>query len=174
MFPLNYRESLPPGVLEELEGLTAGLKGFLSVDHNEDGSHRFGTWTTYPLLWTSVSDPQPSLGNGGMRGSFARIGRTIFYQIALRVGSTTTLGTSAWVFNAPLPVSRRVAAPGNGYAVDVSTGAFYPVLAIVALEDLGISLADANGVWDATTPITWDEEDYLIVSGFYELSDAVA
>jgi hypothetical protein len=43
MFNVKNREGLPPAVVEELDQMNAELKAFLLREHNEDGTHNFGT-----------------------------------------------------------------------------------------------------------------------------------
>jgi len=57
-------------------------------------------WTSYTPTW-KASLTEPSLGNGTLVGAYQKIGKTCFFGILLKVGSTTTGGTGGYSFALP-------------------------------------------------------------------------
>jgi len=65
------------------------------------------TWTTYTPTWTAATT-NPSLGNGSITGRYMKVGRTVTVSIMLTIGSTTTLGTGAYLIGVPVPAAAAV------------------------------------------------------------------
>jgi hypothetical protein len=60
-----------------------------------------GEWQSYNPSWTSLSNPQPILGNGLLQGYYTLVGKTCFYYLRWDIGSTTGLGNGAYKFSMP-------------------------------------------------------------------------
>ena len=58
-------------------------------------------WTAYNPTWTSDSSA-PVIGNGSLTGRYKQIGKTVFFNLKLTYGSTTTGGAGAWMFGLPV------------------------------------------------------------------------
>lgn len=61
----------------------------------------FSEWNTYTVSWTA-SSTNPVLNNGTIEGRYKQLGKTVFVQIRLRPGSSTTFGAGNWRFSLPL------------------------------------------------------------------------
>jgi hypothetical protein len=59
----------------------------------------FGAWTAYTPTWTASTNP--SIGNGTLTGRYLKIGRTVFCEIYLLPGSTTTFGSGNYLLSVP-------------------------------------------------------------------------
>ena len=59
-----------------------------------------GSWQSYTPTWTAVTT-NPVLGNGSLLGFWRRVGESIEVAIQLTLGSTSTMGSGAWIFSMP-------------------------------------------------------------------------
>jgi len=66
-----------------------------------DRVNRWGEWTPFTPTWSSVSNPQPSIGNGTVKGRCRRDGSLGFVRYHIKVGTTTTFGTNEWRLSLP-------------------------------------------------------------------------
>lgn len=139
-----------------------------------DGSNwvelgKLNSWTQYTPTWTTTSTP-PSLGNGTVTGRYHRMfGRTYFVQFFLQAGSTTTFGSGSFQFTLPSGIASVSNAPGSLYVSD-TTGtpwigvALCPASTVVTCFT-NIATGDArSAAVSATSPFTWADADYLLVS----------
>jgi len=75
-----------------------------------------GAWQTYNVEWTSIgSGSNPTIGNGTLRGRYKQIGKTVFLNIHLVLGTTSTLGSDRWLFSTP--VAPRTGSRHSGVAI---------------------------------------------------------
>lgn len=65
------------------------------------GQNLTAAWTSYTPVWSAITTP-PTLGNGTLTGSYLKVGKTVFFDIRLTIGSTTTLGSGAYKFGLPV------------------------------------------------------------------------
>lgn len=77
-------------------------------------------WTSYTPTWSS-SGTQPSIGNGSLIGRYVRQGKMCSVRIALKGGSTTTVGTGGYSF--ALPFSAAITAGEQVLAAELYDGA---------------------------------------------------
>jgi collagen type VII alpha len=130
-------------------------------------------WNTYSPAWTA-STTNPVIGNGLINGRYKQIGKTIFVNTRIQMGTTTTYGSGQW----------RISLPVNAYETNSA------ILPTTFLDNgtswyQGLSYTEYDGnasyvvpVWDkgftgssavnATTPHTWAATDSLTISGSYE------
>lgn len=145
--------------------------------------------------WSSgdLGDTQPVIGNGQLHLRYRRLTGAFQFNLALTIGSTTTLGTNAggfgWIFLIPGPVpgpgfTGEQAATAWAVAVAVTRGAIggssatYPTVPCFGIirasqsSSPGVRLTlflSANGVpMDATHPWAWTAGDILTVTGTTE------
>ncbi len=165
MYGLQYRESLPQAVRDELEALLAAFNAKLLREHRNDGRHLLGFWEPYPIHWSMTTSP-PAVGNGSLQGRYMRIGNTVFVSIRLRIGSTTTVGTGDFVFSLPVPAARTetvqwagsaTTTNGSGTTVATRTG-------IIVVDTVGNPFSDSN-------PGSWPAGYQLYLTVMYEAAD---
>lgn len=177
-------------LVEELDALVANINIGFAADHNPDGHHKWvyektrdlpmGYWKRYQPGWYSSGATDPVIGNGSLRGGYTQIGETVFYQIKMIAGSTTTFGTAGQQWRFTLPFSHQweesnnfEVCLGTGWAFDSSAGFFYTLDA-----NINITLASAPeglvpvynvgaSVVTPTVPFTWASGDYVFLRGFY-------
>lgn len=61
-----------------------------------------GAWTPYTPVWTSTGATSPVVGNGVLKGRYAKHGRTVVCHIEFDTGTTTTPGTGDYRFSLPV------------------------------------------------------------------------
>jgi hypothetical protein len=76
----------------------------LNAEIRDQFNSFFGAWSTYTPAWTA-SSTNPVLGNGTLTGRYMKIGRTVFCNINLITGSTTTYGSGQYSFSLPSTVA---------------------------------------------------------------------
>lgn len=76
----------------------------LNAEIRDQFNSMFVAWTAYTPTWTS-SSTNPVLGNGTLIGRYMKIGRTVFCNINLITGSTTTYGSGQYSFSLPTTVA---------------------------------------------------------------------
>lgn len=90
-------------------------------------SNTLGTWTDYTPTWTAGTT-NPTLGNGTIAGRYCQIGKIVWVEIILSIGSTTTVGSGQYRFSVPVTkatVLGNYQALGSGYAEDASAAYAY-------------------------------------------------
>ena len=131
-------------------------------------------WTSYTPTWTSDSGT-PSIGNGTLGGRYKQIGKTVFFNLKLTYGSTTTGGAGAWMFG--LPVTAYDANYQFAVSILNSGLAWYGAIANGNYKNSTSHFSiihqndTATTVWGGVTagaPFTFGTSDTLTVSGSYE------
>ena len=130
-------------------------------------------WNTYSPTWTAASS-NPSIGNGTITGRYKQIGKTVFVNVKISMGTTTTFGSGNW----------RISLPVNAfetYSVILPTtflsngNAWYQGLSyteydgntsyVVSVWDKG---ATGSAAVSSTIPFSWTSTDALTFCGSYE------
>lgn len=127
-----------------------------------------GDWTTYTPTWTGVGS-NPSLGNGTLTGRYAQVGHTVWFHVALTIGSTTTLGTGAWDFSTPVN-SAATQLVGTMVAVNSAAASLGVATQNAVGSVRGLSGFPTAFPLDATTPAAWTTGDTLELHGSFELA----
>lgn len=68
--------------------------------YESGSSAAMGEWENYTPVWTGTTT-NPTLGNGTLVGRSTLIGKTVKFEIFLKIGSTTTAATGLWHFTIP-------------------------------------------------------------------------
>lgn len=136
----------------------------------------FAAWTAFTPVWTATTS-NPVIGNGTMNGAYKQIGKTVFVQYYLLMGSTTTFGSGQWRFDLPsgpgAPVRKATFAANMA---DASAGLRWPATCeVLAALTNGINrvVSGAGGTGTALTsavPFTWTTSDELMITGMYEVA----
>lgn len=135
-----------------------------------------GAWSVFTPTWSLAGGSivsNPSLGNGTLSGRYARIGNTVFYNISLTMGSSTTVGAgtgSYWTFSAPVASQASLMAVGSASAIDTETTNFTGAVRFATATTLVVSYSGGTNYWGPLTPATasWDPGDSLRLSIMYE------
>lgn len=131
-----------------------------------------GPWLSYTPTWTAQTT-NPVIGNGSLAGAYREAGKQINYRIILNIGSSSTMGTGAWLFTLPVAFHGdyvQHAPMGVATMFDTSASNVYTRFATifgvgarkVVLRNQDSTAADLN------TPILWASGDRIFITGEYE------
>ena len=153
--------ALPPS---QITGYPSDVAKYL----RGDGSWA-GAWTSFVPVWSS-DGTLPVLGNGTITGKYIQIGKAVFFEIILSMGTTTTFGTGNYRLSLPVTAAVTVIPAGTIYATDASAGAIYNGFAALASSALmfGYTSASPSALLTPTSPFTWAQSDSWQVMGHYE------
>ncbi|OIK25866.1 hypothetical protein [Streptomyces malaysiense] len=140
------------------------------------------TWTDYTPVWGAENGTAPSIGNGTLAGSYAKLGTVVHVRIYLKIGSTTNLSAQDsngnWDFSLPVPpVSTTWKLDGRVLDVlgfDDSANLLYQGSGLLSTNGGGVvrslreTLHTAGDIWDKGYPFTWASGDVLSIYGTYE------
>lgn len=128
-----------------------------------------GALSTWAVAWTATT--APAIGNGTLTGRYLQIGKMIFGQIRLTVGSTTTFGTGIWKFDLPVAAHASVLHHYLVWLQDASAGEWFGM----ARHDTASSVAIFHnngaaimGIVTGTAPFPWTTGDGLVMNFMYE------
>lgn len=128
-------------------------------------------WTPYTPVWAGADNVQPVLGNGTLAGRSALVGKTCHFVVYLKLGSTSTTGTSSyWTWTLPRP-AEAIFGVTACMAVLINTGGGPTAPASVfALNTTTFYLIGAGGgIVNPTSPFTWAPPNCgVYVRGTYE------
>lgn len=132
-----------------------------------------GEWKTWtPITWlTDGGGADPALGNGSLVGEYCQIGKTVFANLQLTIGTTTTLGSGAWTFS--LPVSPSATSPNIlrfGQCLSLA-GAYRNDVARVDPNDTVVRMIGtaAGSFYDFDTPAAWANGNILALDFWYKV-----
>ena len=126
------------------------------------------TWTTYTPNWTgSVSNP--AIGNGVLTGRYLQIGKVVHFRIDLLTGSTTTFGSGNYAWQMPVTASTSVNTAFTARLFDNSASTYLIGVAVpVSTTACALTTHGSTAVATPTVPITWGQDDRLLIAGHYE------
>lgn len=127
-------------------------------------------WTTYTSVWASDGGTNPTLGNSVITAKYMRIGKLCAFSVDFNRGSTATNGTGSYKFS--LPFSYAQPAPmavGTFYAEDAGVAGYVGVLTLVGGDSV-LARVSPNSPIQATSPFTWGTNDFIRLSGVYEVA----
>jgi hypothetical protein len=129
-----------------------------------------GAWTSWSPSWTG-STTNPAIGNGTLTGTYLQVGKTVFFDIVMVAGTTTTYGSGEFQFS--LPVEAK-----NGFAATVSLRGGSPLNSVAGSADCRsgnpataiLHIGSSSGPVTSSVPWTWlqNTNQAIKVSGVYE------
>lgn len=132
-------------------------------------------WSSWTPAWTSLSNPQPAIGNGTITGRYWKYGKTVHFNIKVTFGSTSTFGTSNWYFSLPFTAQSYYSFGdpiGHGFCDDVAIAGYEGVMIITNTTKVEIRLQGAatnsTSTVLSTFPFTFGNGDIVNLSGTYE------
>lgn len=88
----DYPSLTTPITAARLNNIEAFLAGMSTIQD---------AWTDYTPTWTATGGT-PTIGNGTLAGRYVKVGKLVVLNIAVVMGSTTSIGTTtAWTFSLP-------------------------------------------------------------------------
>lgn len=146
-----------------------GIPQATPVDYTNVTSSNFTTSATYVPTWTSAGT-QPVLGNGTLEGAHIISGGRVTATVRVAFGTTTTAGTGAYSFLAPIAADTRVWMGSAGVAdagTNLRTGC----------SQISASGTQIQGFIDSDTvvigganPIVWANGDAIFLTVSYRHS----
>lgn len=122
-------------------------------------------WQTFATTWRGGTT-NPTLGNGTMLMRYIKLGKLVFIQLNLTMGSTTTYGAGSWSWSLPFAPASSLAGQTTGSALGAIGGTTY--LGVSQFVG-GFLFPSANGTFmDATHPAAWTSGSVVMSSFFYE------
>jgi hypothetical protein len=140
------------------------------IDLNGLG-HPIGTWVDYAATWAS-SGVQPAIGNGGLRGRYTRVDRTIWFIWEMASGSTTVFGSGYYYFN--VPKDFQAAYVGylfpvfHGMLTDVSIDKAVPLTAGISNVNQGHMRGVTGDYVTSSIPVILQAGDTIRLMGCYQ------
>lgn len=135
-------------------------------------------WSSFSPNWTTSSGTAPAIGDGTLTGRYHQVGKTVFFNIVLSAGSTTTFGsgTSAdtvglWQFDLPVQALEAFAATtslrDNSLPANVSSSADCRNTSGGTNAIIRVNVPSGTAV-NAQRPFVWASGDTMKISGVYE------
>lgn len=127
-----------------------------------------GSYGTYTPTWTGNSS-NPAIGNGTLTGRYYITGRIVYVDIALLIGSTTTMGTGYWTFSLPLTaVDTTSQVGGSAQILDNGTRFWHLIPNLTTTGSILLNMIDNSSVQaGGTVPMTWATNDRASISLWY-------
>jgi len=123
-------------------------------------------WASYSPTWTA-STTNPTLGNGGLIGTYLNAGKLVMYRIRVAFGSTTTVGSGTYTWT--LPVAAITTSVPVGMAVCFDASAVTNNTRQAFSTASGISLqSEAGAAVTHASPFAWATGDLITITGTYE------
>ena len=98
-------------------------------------SQNFPQWLNYTPVW-SADGGTPVLGNGTLSGKFSMIGANIHYLGNLRLGSTTSVGTTTnWKFSLPISLVDDYRYLGQAFIRDLGVATYMRSINLEKITD---------------------------------------
>jgi hypothetical protein len=131
-------------------------------------------WESYTPVW-SGNGTAPTIGNGTISGQFCQIGKTVHFNIAWSLGSTSTVGTSTrYTVSLPITAKANQALTGSGLYFDNSAGNYYPFFmrnSTTLIDTMFFSMGPTTitgNVLAAAKPVVPATTDSYTITGTYE------
>ena len=146
-------------VLQALASETTGLKYASEL-------------VSFTPTWTAATT-NPVLGNGTLEGKYMRTGKQCFAKYRLVAGSTTTFGSGEWIFSLPFAAQLdgiNIGMIAGGYSEDNAV-AGHRIYGVLVNTSGQMRVMNGTGVspYNATTPFTWGNTDYMQFAIVYEV-----
>ena len=153
------------------DNLAAGTNGAMLVaDSTQSTGLAWKTNSTqFPWASYSPSTGGITIGNATVSTKWAQIGKTVFVNIFIILGSTSAI-TGDLRFS--LPVGANKFSGGSGWVED--SGTVYPGLVLINYTDIYLRAINTSGTYalsnnlSSTVPFTWGTGDLIILQATYE------
>jgi hypothetical protein len=146
-----------------------GIQGTIGTSASD-----LNAWTAYNPTWTSDSGT-PGINNGTLTGRYKQIGKTVFFNLKLTYGSTTTGGSGAWMFGLPVTAydanyqfAASILNNGLAWYGAIGNGNYKNSTSYFTLIHQNDTSTTVWGGVTASAPFIFGAGDTLTVSGSYE------
>jgi hypothetical protein len=148
---------------------TSGVIPVSPVPINQTALGTYTAPTVYTPSWTAAGTA-PDIGNGTIVGRYTQIGKTVFGNIYLGFGTTTTAGTGSWYFTFPVTAESTIKRVLIGNAAMVDAGVQEvdgATLLLIDTTKFAITKADGT-LWGVGVPLTLGATDYVHIAFQFE------
>ena len=129
------------------------------------------------LTWTPASYQNFTLGNGTVSGRYRQIGKTVFYNLSIVFGTTTSI-TGSLGIQLPVGVTANTANNGANIGIanltDTGVNGYFGYVYQSATNLIQVLTSNVSATYptnanvNTTTPFTWGSTDTLFISGTYD------
>ena len=135
-------------------------------------------WTAYTPTFDSSGTTDFGTG-GSITGTYKAIGKTVFFNIRMVIGTSPSFGTGVFKFGLPVAAVNSNTVVASSTYLDNQVNWYFGVAnseysgsasTVTALYTTGtvVTGATAAAAVDATRPFTWGDTDTLTISGTYQ------
>lgn len=130
-------------------------------------------WTAFTPVWTGATT-NPAIGNAVLVGRYKRIGKTIFYRVAITMGTTTTYGSGQYSLSLPFTAhasGTQIIAAGEvqiGGSIVPIRGRVLVSAASALLYCPGLTAGGSDRAVLPTVPGTFANGTIMVLEGSYE------
>ena len=135
-------------------------------------------WTAYTPTFDSSGTTDFGTG-GSITGTYKEIGKTVFFNIRMVIGTSPSFGTGVFKFGLPVTAVNSNTVVASATYLDNGVNWYFGVAnteysgsasTVTALYTTGtvVTGATAAAAVDATRPFTWGDTDTLTISGTYQ------
>jgi hypothetical protein len=139
------------------------------------GGGAAASWTSFTPAFTNLT-----VGNATLVAKYININKTVFFNVQVTFGSTTSMGTAA-TLTLPVTAASAIASQGGIYQItfqDAGIGTFVGTLqalnnSATTLRFGGIDTGSTYATYVQTTssvPCSWGTGDGIYISGMYEVA----
>jgi hypothetical protein len=123
------------------------------------------SWSSWTPTWTNLT-----VGDGTVTAKYFKLGKLIFFELHLVLGSTTSVGGAVSV---DLPVNAAATTSfiaGFGEASDANGLRYSTFSRLTGADAMALYAHDGTSMVaiDTTAPFVWAQTDGLALTGFYE------
>ncbi|MGN8690011.1 hypothetical protein ACTND8_08925 [Atopobiaceae bacterium HCP3S3_F7] len=123
-------------------------------------------WSSYAVAWSQSDGTTLSIGNGTLEGRWMQVGRLVHASVSMGRGSTTHVGSAAWVWS--MPVNARAWAMVAGVGWLARGGSEYP-LTVRPVGPGRVAALIPSGRLSNNNPGGWASGDSLFFTMTYEV-----
>lgn len=124
------------------------------------------SWSSYAVAWSQSDGANLSIGNGTLEGRWMQVGRLVHASVSMVRGSTTNIGSAAWVWSMPVNARAWTMVAGVGWLA--RGGSEYP-LTVRPPAPGRVALLNPSGRLSNTNPGGWAAGDSLFFTMTYEV-----
>ena len=154
-------------------GLIVGVNGIIDLTYDAVASRwkaailDAGSPIAFTPTWTGTGS-NPAIGDGTLTGKYRQRGKTVWFEVRVVAGGTTTFGTGTYSWALPLTAAAANRSTAFGYVEDTGTSR-YVCVAAMGTATFNLNFDGTNNQATSAVPMTWASTDTLTLQGEYEL-----
>lgn len=124
------------------------------------------SWSSYAVAWSQSDGTNLSIGNGTLEGRWMQVGRLVHASVSMGRGSTTNLGSAAWMWSMPVNAKNWAMVAGVGWLA--RGGSEYPLTVRPVGPGRVVALIPSGRISN-NNPGGWASGDSLFFTMTYEV-----